>query len=71
MKCECGNDQFRHMIFVLQCTQCGVIQALPKEDKSGVNFLVERYKGDNPDNKPGQDGSVMTRMVDGNSNPLN
>ena len=64
-KCKCGNGTFIHLIFVLQCDKCGEIQALQENDTTGLSFLVERYTGDNPDNKPGKDVAFIPTKVKG------
>jgi hypothetical protein len=64
MKCsKCENDSFRHLIFVLQCDKCGEIQSLPKDDTTGLDFLVQRYTKPTENNRPGEDIEFVVKTV--------
>ena len=64
MKCsKCENDTFKHLIFVLQCEKCGEICMPPKEDTSGLDFLVQRYTAPTENNHPGADTAFVVETV--------
>lgn len=64
MKCvKCQNESFNHLIFVLQCDKCGEIVSTPKEDTTGVDFLVQRYTKPTENNRPGADTEFEVKKV--------
>lgn len=57
-KCNRPDIQFVLVGFMCRHEDCQHFFAPKEVQEAAVNFLVERYTGDNPENKPGQDVNV-------------
>lgn len=57
-KCNRPEVQFVLVGFMCRHNDCSHFFSTPATQKEAINFLVERYVGDNPGNKPGLDGSL-------------
>jgi hypothetical protein len=57
-KCNRPETQFVLVGFICRHPDCHHFFSTPEATKVGTDFLVERYTGNNPENKPGLDGCL-------------
>lgn len=57
-KCNRKETQFMLVGFICRHDDCQHFFEIPETTQFGLNYLVERYTGNNPENKPGLDGSL-------------
>ena len=57
-KCNRSEVQFVLVGFMCSHSDCQHFFETPEARQQALGFLVERYTGDNPENKPGMDTEV-------------